>query len=195
MTFSDSRAKIKRANEHIADLQAKIADLPKHYISSIQIDAGARYKAIKYDVADTDFMVDVALLIGDAVHNLKCALDYAWIETIERLIPSAVNRFAKFPVYPSRNALEGALRGREVDEISKNIFRFIVEEIKPYNGGNFAIWPVHVLDKRDKHRLMIPLVHFASIKGIKLEDQTGTIHTGSTWGTTQADLALRMHIS
>jgi len=186
MTFSDARAKIKRADEHIANLETRLTDLPKSYISSIEIDPTARYKAIKHDMTDTELRVDIALLIGDAAHNLNCALDYSWIETITKLVPSAVGKHAKFPVYPTHDALEGTLCGRIVDATSERLYRFIIDEIKPYNGGNFAIWPVHVLDKRDKHRLLIPLLTFASIEGIKLEDQSGTIHTGGTWGTAQA---------
>jgi hypothetical protein len=54
-------------------------------------------------VADSEkFLASIALVLGDIAHNLKCALDYAWIKTIEVAAPSAISDFAKFP---ARNGL------------------------------------------------------------------------------------------
>lgn len=184
--FHQSRLKIERANQHIADIERLLTDLPNSYVSSVEVDPDARYKSIKHDVINKRFMSDAALMIGDAVHNLKCALDYAWIKTVERVAPLALGKFAKFPVYATREALEAALRGRKIDVASPALFSLMLDEIHPYDGGNFAIWPIYVLDKRDKHRLLIPIIQYSSISGVEVEDEAGVLHRGDTWGTTKA---------
>ena len=186
MTFSDARAKIERADKHIRELEEWLADLPNSYVSRIEVDPKFSYQTLVHDIENRDqIFTKAALWIGDAVHNLKCALDYAWIETIERGAPLALSKFAKFPVYPTRQALEAALRGAKIDVACDSLFRLMLDVICPYDGGNFAIWTVYVLDKRDKHRLLIPLAHYGNISGIELQDGAGTIHRGDTWGTSQ----------
>ena len=186
MGFSDARAKIERANGHIGELEKRLADLPSSYVSRVEADPKFSCQSLVHDIVDREqFFTDAALMIGDAVHNLKCALDYAWIKTLERAAPSALSDFAKFPVYPTRKDLEGALRGREIHISSPRLFSLMLDQIRPYNGGNFAVWEVYVLDKRDKHRLLIPLAPYGNISGIELQDEHGVIHRGDTWGTDQ----------
>ncbi len=187
MTFRDARAKMERANKHIDELEEWLADLPNSYISRVDVDPKFSYQTIVHDIKDREqIFTRAALWIGDAVHNLKCALDYAWIATIERVAPTAVSKFAKFPVYPTHEALESALRGAKIHESCEALFRLMLEEIRPYDRGNFAVWTVHVLDKRDKHRLLIPVATYGNVSGIELQDETGEIHRGDTWGTHQA---------
>ncbi len=71
----------------------------------------------------------------------------------------------------------------KVNISTPNFFLFIISEIKPYDGGDFAIWTVHKLNVRDKHRLLIPVVHYSSIGNIYLKDERGAIHKGDTWAT------------
>jgi len=186
MRFSDARVKIERANKHIGELEEWLADLPSRYVSRVDVDPKGPYQILVHDIVDSEqVFAEAAFLIGDAVHNLKCALDYAWMQTIKRVAPSSVSKFAKFPVYPTGEALEAALRGAKIDESCEPLFRLILDKIRPYNGrdGDFAIWAVHVLDKRDKHRLLIPLSPYSNISDIELQDKTGAIHRGDTWGT------------
>lgn len=189
MSFSDARAKVERANVHIAELEEWLATLPNSYISRVDIDPKGLYQVLVHDIVDREgVFTKAALLIGDAVHNLKCALDYAWMQTIEIVAPASVSKFAKFPVYSTREDLENALRGAKIDESCPRLFRLILDEIRPYNRGDkgdFLIWAVYVLNKRDKHRLLIPLTPYGNISGIELEDETGAVHRGDTWGTSQ----------
>jgi hypothetical protein len=181
--FSDARAKIEWANKHIGELEKRLSDLPNSYVSRVEIDPKFSNQTIVHDVADREkLFTTIALLIGDAVHNLKCALDYAWIKTIERAAPSALSSFAKFPVYRTPEDLEAALRGREIHVSCPRLFDLMLDKICPYSGGNFFVWAVYVLNKRDKHRLLIPLTPYGSIGGIELEDEHGVIHRGDTWG-------------
>src|SRR5690349_7827381 len=127
MHFRDARLKIQRANKHITDLCSRIASLPNSDVATVEINPDGGNEVIKHDISDTDALIDIALLAGDAVHNLKCALDYAWHETITKLVPSAVSKFSKFPIYGTRDALEAALREKKIDTQSPELFRLIVD--------------------------------------------------------------------
>lgn len=186
MQFSDARAKIEWADKHIVELEKRLSDLPNSYTSRVDIDPKLSYHTLVHDIADRErLLTTIALLIGDAVHNLKCALDYAWVKTIEHAAPSALGKHAKFPVYDTSVNLENALRGAKIDVSCPRLFSLMLNNICPYSGGNYFIWAVYVLNKRDKHRLLIPLTPYGSIAGIVLEDEHGVIHQAGTWGTEQ----------
>ena len=184
--FKSARLKLDRADKHISDLDARVRALPDSDVATVEINPDGGNQVIKHDIVDTTAATDIALIAGDAIHNLKCALDHAWLETITKLVPSAVSKFAKFPIYPSRDDLEAALRGQKIDIANPDLFRLIVDDIKAYDGGNLATWPIHRLDIRDKHRLLLPVIYYSSISGIETENERGELSTGGyTLATTQ----------
>jgi hypothetical protein len=182
--FAESKLKIDRANKHIADVQAIIRTLPDSYTATEEINPQAGNKVIKHDLSNRQIAVaDLALIIGDAVHNLKCALDYAWVGTIERLAPSALGNFAKFPIFATVDKLKIALHGAKIDRSSPALFDFIVGNIKSYEGGNHTLWSIHRLDILDKHRLLIPVLQMAAVDGIEVQNERGKVVKGFTWGS------------
>jgi hypothetical protein len=185
ITLQQARLKIRWADKHISKLESMIDALPDSSTATVEINPDGGNEVIKYDFGD--LLNDLALMAGDAIHNLKCALDYTWLETISICVPDAVGKFAKFPVYPTQDELEGALKGKKIDIADADLFDLVVNQIKPYAEGNFAIWPIHRLNIRDKHRLLIPAVYYSSISGIETEDKlTGEISFGGhTLGTEQ----------
>jgi hypothetical protein len=185
MVLRASRRKVNRANQHISDIRKRLIGLQDSETSTIEIHSATGGERLKHDFGDREALTDIALMLGDAVHNLKCALDYTWFQAIERLAPAAVGKFSKFPVYEFANNLKTALEGREIHLSAPDLFDLMLTEIKPYAGGNPAIWTIHKLDIRDKHRLLIPVFTNLSIVGIEVEDKAGKRHPGNTWATTQ----------
>ena len=181
-----AQLKIERANKHISELGSSIDGLKKRLICVAHIDTNSGFEFIKCDFAsieDRHILDDLSTIIGDAVHNLKCAFDYIWLETITRLVPAGDWERTKFPAYPAQNMLEYELRNLQIHISAPHFFDFLVTKIKAYRGGDFAIWPVHQLDVGDKHRLLIPVIHYTSISDIYTEDQNGEVNRTDTWGT------------
>lgn len=57
---------------------------------------------------------------------------------------------------------------------------------------------MHLLDARDKHRLLIPVIHYSAIGDIYVEDQYGGTYRGDTWATVQVPwgaAAIPYHVS
>src|SRR6266542_2549925 len=47
---------------------------------------------------------------------------------------------------------------RTIKETFPNLATFILEEIQPYQRGQFLLWELSELDRIDKHRLIEPVV-------------------------------------
>ena len=173
--FDSARLKIDRADKHITDLEGIIGPLPVRYTCSIEIDPQGRGHSIKYEIANFPKIdSDMALITGDALHNLKTALDHCWLELV-----GSGNRHRKFPVRDTAQELNGALHGANIDRTHPEVFKWIFDHAKPYKGGMFDLWCLHELDIADKHRLLLPVVRNAWIIGIVVEDQDG-IHKGNS---------------
>jgi hypothetical protein len=196
--FEGARLKIKRANHHIADIKSRVRSLIDAYTVTIEKNTKTGHESVRYGLPDDDISIQIALVTGDAIHNLKTALDYAWREVLTKFVPAAVDNFAKFPVRKSRDDLEGALNGRKINVAAPNLFALIVSSIKSYKGGNDSLWAIHQLDIIDKHRLLLPVMNYTALQSIELENDAGEIIKGGTWATTQstffADIPSGYHI-
>jgi len=184
--FASARSKIERAKKHIAELQTIISALPQAYTATVEINPDGGNEVLKHDLSNRDELLEnIALVIGDTVHNFHCALDHAWMATLTELLPSSINGQTKFPIRQTRDSVKAALGGIKVDTAVPRLFDFIIRDIKPYEGGDEFIWIIHCLDIDDKHRLLLPIFEFASIQGIEVENEHGKIKQGATWGTPQ----------
>jgi hypothetical protein len=175
MVFRDARLKVKRANEHIreAEKRIKLITAPESQTSRIEIHAEARVKSVHYHLDRLKDLPEVALVVGDAIHNLKTALDYVWVQVTATLFPRSKIR-AKFPVFPTIDHLKDGLIKDGITAASP-LFKFILREIQPYDGGNFYIRPLHQMDIMDKHKLLIPSTNYGSVVGLKVKDQHGPV--------------------
>ena len=191
MLFRDARLKIDRAEKHIAEADERI-DLitgPNSQTSRIEIHAEARVKSVHYRLERLGDLPELACVIGDGIHNLKTALDYAWFQTVASLAPGVKGR-PKFPIYPSADQLMNALADNGISAATPTLADFMLTKIKPYDGGNFYLRPLHKLDIQDKHELLIPSTNYGNVSGLKVKNQHGSV-TGNSWGQ---ELAGDFHI-
>lgn len=185
MAFSDARAKIERAKEHIKNLEWRIVRLEDSYSAVIEAHPELSYKVIKYDLTDTSAIQDISLIIGDVLHNLKCALDYGWVATLGKHAAHAINDKTQFPTHETRDALKNALTDSKKN-LGADIIVLMLTKIQPYAGGNDALWSVKKLNILDKHRLLLPVIRYTSIVGLEMENHSGEPMTGSVPTTMQA---------
>lgn len=184
MSLTASRLKIKRAEKHIAELDSAVGEFLKTrpYGVSLDKDPQSGNSLLQYGWTKRVPADQFALIIGDAVHNLKTALDLAWVVVIHKVFGSAEH--AKFPVFGTPKELEDALNSRKIRERSRPLYDLMVSEIKPYEGGNDTIWALHRLDILDKHRLLIPLLSVAAVNGVDVEDELGNVMRDCTFAVT-----------
>src|SRR5258706_103699 len=101
--FAAARFKIERANKHIADLSEIVSALPNRYLSTIERHESIRSQQITYFAPDAEKISTVmALLFGDAIHNLRVAVEYAWLGAVEKHVPKILKDQPPFPTGKTR---------------------------------------------------------------------------------------------
>jgi hypothetical protein len=173
--FANARLKLKRAKEHIDDLDAMIREFIEGsvYEVSVQRDSKTSNEFVKIGPIKS-VPNDFALILGDAIHNIKSALDFAWYALTFVDTPPKERRKIKFPLYPERLQLEMFLKDRKDQQSVFNLSDVLLSVIQPYKGGNGDILiALNILSKIDKHRLLIPQIQIGRIDGLWAEDGNG----------------------
>jgi hypothetical protein len=173
--FGYAHLKIERANKHIAEIEQRLSTSSNNYGPSLNIEGKTGEQFLYYVFLDSALRPDIALMVGDAIHNLKCALDIAWRDTVQRLNPEGFSPSrTKFPVTDTREKLISDLTQTARISSASRLFDFMVEQVKPYKEGDGDILALHTLDIDDKHHLLIPMLTVTGVMGVELENVDGT---------------------
>jgi hypothetical protein len=164
--------KVSRAYEHIAAVEQLAQDWldTDAYTIRREVDPETGHTVCKARIKSPP-PVEIGLAAGDAVHNLRSALDHVVYHFAERHhpgpLPLEVEESLMFPIVGNQNSkgepADGALIFREIvarrnlaNLLPSNVLRY-VKSIQPYHwpGDGFRhhwLWLVHDLDRIDKHR-------------------------------------------
>lgn len=165
--FDGSKLKVKRATQHIAELEAVIAALikPDAYRLWVENEPYGT-NVLKFRMLKP-IRCDIPLIIGDAIHNLRSALDLAACEIIT-MAGQQPSKWTSFPVRDTRQELESTVNSGEIKIAGVDIVDLIINVIKPYKGGNDPLHALHNLDIIDKHRLLIPVITITGLNKVTL---------------------------
>lgn len=170
MKFPTSHKKIERAYKHIRDIALLLRQFSERDVHTIVIDnypqTGQNFLHVEFreELFPTD---ECALVIGDALHNLRSALDFMWYQFV-----SNPTKWTRFPIFDTRQDLERILNSAlEQEQIVKLDRDFVVDNVKPYQGGNNLLWALHDMNIRDKHHLFIPVLKLMQVFDVRLEDE------------------------
>lgn len=153
---SSGGVKVDRAIEHINYLEREIAAFKER----------GGYSTFRDDDPQTGDLVHRARVLeqppprwgaiaGDAIHNLRSALDILWRRLMYPDGGGETNFKIAFNIYGSPEAFKRS-NSREIKSRNKAAVE-IYRTLKPYKGGNDNLWRLSVLDDADKHRLLIPV--------------------------------------
>ncbi len=164
MNLVGPRLKIKRAEQHIAEIEIRIAHFVETYFKSFveYVDSKTGDLVLNYE-PEQSLRFDLAPVVGDAIHNLRTALDLAWREFLGKVAPSAVDDYTKFPVRDSRKGVVAAIGRIEIRSVS-GLQDFVLGMEPYYRGKGHAIWALHALDIKDKHMILLPLFDVAAFR-------------------------------
>jgi hypothetical protein len=165
--------KIDRATKHVNELNELLGKTrPFSYIVETDTDTRQRSASPKKNEA---IAADMAVIIGDAVHNLRSALDHAFWDIVydrqrisrgiwdhggpQRLDSEA--RRIQFPFCTKAAGLDGEIKKRMAEHVGAK-FCDALRRLKPYRDGdgNKMLYLIHELDLRDKHMLLIPVGNY-----------------------------------
>lgn len=157
-TAEGVRAKIARAGTHLAQLGVAFASFsetePKPYMLDNVVNpaTGLREKVV---LRADPLPPEIPLIIGDAVHNLRSALDHLMRQLViaSGRRPSDGPGGTMFRIWKGSAAYSSG-RASVATTITSDALD-VLDAVKPYKGGNANLWMLHELDVIDKHRLIL----------------------------------------
>ena len=169
-TLDGVRLKIERAKEHIGRLgvvrTAFLLPRPYRVLPKYHPEIGEHGATLYRLVHAPPLPPDIMLITGDAIHNLRSALDHLIYQCgILSGLTEVQCRLLYFPICESAEKYKTQARGK-IKGIRKDIAKEI-GAIEPYQGGNGDIlWRLHALSLREKHRLLLTLVIYLDKWGV-----------------------------
>lgn len=172
--FANAHLKVDRANYHIDEIGMRLKASSDSYGLGMHIIGSTGERTLGYYYSDRSLRPDLALIVGDAFHNLHSALDIVWGGAVGNLSPHAVGNYTKFPIYPeeTRDQLKDRLLRKQLDP---RLIDLVVDGVKSHREGDADILGLHKLDIVDKHVLLAPMVTATAIEGVEIENEDGSI--------------------
>lgn len=155
------RIKVERAKKHLNDLSPVAASLESTTVVMADLDANFPSQH-NFSTVPT-LPVDVMTVAGDVVHNLRTALDHLARQLVlvgmecAPIVPLTERelRRIEFPIAETIDKYESEKAGKIKGMLPEAIEA--IDRLKPYKGGNDALWRISELDNIDKHRSLFTL--------------------------------------
>lgn len=169
--FESAKLKVEWADHHISDLatqfQAFVESNP--YSVAVGHNPETRRTAIRL-IFKKPIPKSFALTIGDAIHNLRCALDHMTWQLVGR-DGGTQNRYLKLPAGQNRIDFEAACKGiitpsQAIIDLLKSL------EVFPSGKGD-VLYKLHLLDNADKHTVLAPVIRAAQVSKLAIFDGKG----------------------
>ena len=168
--FQAPKLKLARAGQHISELEAKVSAYWDEKPYRVVVEQPAELKNVPACAFVTKIRkavpVELSGPIGDAVHNLRAALDLLACDLVRLNGGSA--KSVHFPFAASAEGLEGQIKAKNFRSASPACVD-LLRHLQPYTGGNDALRGIHDLDIQDKHSALIPAVSAARIEQFTLK--------------------------
>src|SRR5215813_1695318 len=150
-------SKVERAERHLFDLREQWAAFLESNPYPIRFEDDPQTGDRTYYVVSVAEIPDdpIKMIIGDAVHNLRSALDHIAHELV--CIGKGSRGPFKWVYFPiaEDSAKYHSEKGAKVKGMRQDAIHAI-DLIEPYGSGAFGLlWYLHQLDIIDKHRLLL----------------------------------------
>jgi hypothetical protein len=148
--------KIERAKKHIIDLKGEIDAFLGTQPYGVVINIDSKTGKMSYQVSKiTPTPRIIAAISGDAIQNLRTALDHlAWHLLLVCLGTTASDFRFHFPIANTANEYK-SLIDRKVQRLRRDAIEAF-RKIEAYQGGNgHQFWVLNRLNNIDKHRSII----------------------------------------
>jgi hypothetical protein len=156
MTKPPSFRKVERAYHHINELDRVLAAFIKSNPYEVVIEEDPHTKQVLYCLSrNADIPVDVSLIVGDILQNLRSSLDHLAYALVvaNNQTPNTKTYFPITEEVPEPTNPKSDF-SRKVCGMSQDAINTILL-LKPYKGGNHALWGLHALNNWDKHNLIV----------------------------------------
>jgi hypothetical protein len=178
--FSHAEAKLERGRKHVADVDAAITAFTGSDFYTLQLEPNAgtgRIDVVYRSLHEPSRQLNV--MIGDAISNLRSALDYIAVALVSPITGNASG--IGFPFADDSAGFEGQAKSdRCFGKCDQSIVDYIVN-VQAYDGGKSRpLWVLNKLRNIDIHRLLLTTVNIAGVTvsgtfgGIKMTNPTAS---------------------
>jgi hypothetical protein len=170
--FDSARLKVERAEKHIGDLKIAFDRFIETHPHTLCIDndpqTGAQTVQVRFSETPP---ANLSLILGDAIHNLRSALDHATWELIG-IDGGTQDRKLAFPFSSDQWEYESACQRIKtpLDDTKK----FLIALAAYPGGAGEKLYDLKRFDNADKHSVMTPVIGVTRIGHIKVTDPNGT---------------------
>lgn len=172
------KLKLVRAEEHLCLLDQKVKEyFNRDPLEVVKKTDGEFVRAILHIREQPPPYLGV--IIGDYLHNMRSALDHLFWQLLNFPLPGGIraNRL-NFPIFIEEVAYLEAINSNGLSRCVSKDALAIIEGMQPYHGGDqanmHALWFIHELSNRDKHRMLHTTAGTAICDDVAL---TGTMNT------------------
>lgn len=168
--FWGPELKIKRAYQHILDFKA-IVD------QAIADNSGGGFVSSPTGgVIAVRFPEHTPTILGDAIHNLRAALDHLYCILIQ-VNGGTPGDYSRFPFMKSKEDLKATLKGQKKIGLapSDKVCGIIVDDVQPFPGGQTRLYDLHRLDITDKHMTLLPVTGLMKLPNATFFDKAGKV--------------------
>ncbi len=155
-SIEDVASKIKWADHHINNFRAAVLEFfktnPYKFVVEVDPNIGNKIYTL---ITVTPVPPQVRLAAGDAIQNMRSALDYLACGLIVAN-KSEPSQYSSFPISDSepltkdqQTTFKRAVKGMRQDAIDA------IKAVEPYERGNRTLWRLHRLNRIDKHRVLM----------------------------------------
>lgn len=154
--YDSARLKLGRAKHHISDFERVSVQTLEAYRLKIKPDLDTGNSIVKFSSEALDPALN--LIFGDAIVNMRSALDHCYAVAVGAENERTGQNF--FPIRDTRKNIETVFEDTKKKRplVPKVLQDLILNEIKPYNGGDEIICGLNTLANIDKHRLLITII-------------------------------------
>lgn len=158
--------KLDRAQVHLVDVELECVRVARLYREAISIERDVEGGDYVWRISNPPLpQLDFSAIVGDAIHNLRCALDHL----AYALVDASGNKPTTHPYFPIFAEVPGRRRPSLLDEANglDDEIRAALDEVQPYNRDVpqfHQLWLLHRLDIIDKHRkLLVAVIGLADL--------------------------------
>lgn len=163
--FEGPSLKIERADKHIRELD----DALNAFVETdfcrfgVEFDPKRGHYVLRFKMTKKPPR-ELGTVIGDAVHNLRSALDLAYCDIL-RDIGETPTDYSRFVFEEDREKLVAKLKSGPM-KAAADIIDLLADVVKPYRTANNPLFLLHNLDISDKHFLLIPVFGIAQLRNV-----------------------------
>ena len=168
--FFQPRQKLARAAQHIRSLEEATCEYfeTDWYSCDFARKPDGEY-SLKVVVRGSPR--DFGVIVGDAVHNVRAALDLLAVEVVRRNCGNTRNVY--FPFADAAENLEQMIKRRNFHRASAED-QDALRQLQRFTGGNNLLRSLHDLDIQDKHHSLIPHAAFMTSPKVRVKtDKNG----------------------